>query len=185
MAATRKPQIRFNREMRKAMLLGDSFDAYTTFIQFYKAEENLAEKRIEKLSKIIDKFVENGGTYLIDPDQNAFQITLGDVHYSLIFNNNGEIKSYYVENPNADPDLILMLHQVFYAISMMDLLENTLNEIRRKKADLENHVLINSLGQVANTIAGDIYLTAGAIAGLDLRTEKDVDPLDLFGDDDD
>ncbi len=177
-----KPQIRWNAETRKAILMGDDYDTYKTLVQFYHQEKKVLENRRARATQAVKDFAMNGGSIEYDEESMTCYVAMGDSSYTVEYDEEGGIRRYTVENPAGDPDDILYMHWMFYCSIMLERLDSAIEQANIKLQHLENDVLIKSLSKTAGTISDDVYLTAGAVAGLDLRTDDDVDPLGIWSD---
>lgn len=178
-----KPQIRYNAEMKKAITMGDEYDAYKTLTQFYAQEKRLLISRKAKATLAVRDFVSKGGTVEFDTECHRCVASFNDTSYTVEFDDEGGVERYWVENPSSDENNVLYLHWMFYCSLIIGRLDDAIAEVEIKLANLQNDILIRSVSKTAGTIAGDIYLTAGAVAGLDLRTDEDIDPFGIIGDD--
>lgn len=179
---TNKTQIRFNEETRKAILLGDEYDAFKTLTQFYRQEKALLEQRSAKAKYAVGLFVRKGGIVDYDESTHTAVVSMNDVSYTVTYDSEGGIRRYSVENPAGNEQELLYLHWMFYCSTIFEKLDAAIDEVNIKLKNLENDILIKSMQQTASTLKDDIYLTAGAVAGLDLRSDEDVDPFGLFSD---
>lgn len=177
---TNKTQIRFNEETRKAILLGDEYDAFKTLTQFYRQEKALLEQRASKAKYAVGIFVRNGGMVDYDEITQTAVVSMNDVSYTVTYDTDGGIRRYTVENPTGNEQDLLYLHWMFYCSTLFEKLDTAIDEVNTKLKNLENDILIKSMQQTASTLKDDIYLTAGAVAGLDLRSDEDVDPFGMF-----
>lgn len=181
MTSNGKPQIRYNAEVKKAILMADEYDAYKTLTQFYRSEKDILEIRRQKALLAVHKFAEQGGSMEFDDTGCSCVVALRDVSYHVTYDEDGGVREYTVKNPSQDENAVLYLHWMFYCATILDRLDAAIDEANVKLANLENDILIRSLSKTAGTIANDVYLTAGAVAGLDLRTEEDIDPFGILG----
>ena len=176
-----KPQIRYNAEMKKAILMGDEYDSFKTLTQFYREEKQILETRRNKTALAVKEFALRGGSIDYDLNKHECVMSLGTISYNITYTEEGGVKEYTVKNPTEDGNCALYLHWMFYCSLMLDRLDAAIDEANTKLTNLENDILIRSVSKTAGTIADDVYLTAGAVAGLDLRTDDDIDPFGIFG----
>jgi hypothetical protein len=178
------PQIRYNTEMKKAVLMGDEYDYFKTFRQFYAAELQILTSRRSMAQHAVEKFATSGGSLDLDTDTGVCTVQYGGTSYVVEYDEDGGVRRYTVENPAGDEEDILYLHWMFYCSVMLERLDTAIAEVEEKIANLENDVLLRSVSKAGGTIGGDTYLLAGAVSGLDLRGDEDVDPFGVFRDED-
>lgn len=176
-----KPQIRYNAEMRKAIMMGDEYDAFKTLTQFYREERKLLVSRRDRVQKALEAYQDKGGTVEFDEETRTCVMKLDDTSYTVTYDEDGRVAKYAVEHPDEENQNTLYLHWAMYCSLMSGRLDAAIDEVDTKLSDLENDYLIKSVAKTAGTIADDVYLTAGAVAGLDLRTDDDVDPFGILG----
>lgn len=172
--------IKFAGETKKAVLMTDLYEQYETMVQFYAAE--IAELRARRavLEEVLEDFGGEGGTVDYDEEAHRARVELGEVSYEIHYDAGGEVDEYTVRNPAGDHEAVTRLHYVFYASLFLAKLDAAAEEVEKKIRDLENDVLIRSMGRVGRVLGDDVYLTAAAVTGLDLRTDADVDPLGIY-----
>ena len=173
-----KSAVRYNEEVRKAIMMGDEYEAFKTLAQFYREERRVLVSRRDRASQAVEEFAARGGTIAYDESAKRITMSLGDTSYTAEYDDDGDVTRYTVTKPTGSD--ITYLHWMWYCSIIMDRLDAAIDAVDIKLADLENDRLIKSVAKTAGTIANDVYLTAGAVAGLDLRTDEDVDPYGIL-----
>lgn len=178
--ANNKPQMRLNKELKKAIHSGDGYDDYMTLKQHYEQQKGIVTHRIKKLEAQINDFVQNGGRAGCKPS--GVEITKGGVNYVVEFNDHGDVCRYEVTRKDASKEDVSELHKLFFAMYLLPKYATSLKSIDLSLANMDNDNTLKGMASLRDQIRKDQYLTMGAISGVDIGIESDHDPFNIMGD---
>lgn len=178
MATARKPAVRFNKELRKAIHSGDGYDDYMTLYQFEKYKLSVLNQRIRRMQHAIDEFFDDDGE--IDHQGQLFEVSLGETKLKVLFDDAGEVTDYSLTGIKGRRDVVDRIMGLFFSVYLLPVYKRIIAATEEQLADLENDSILKGMCEIRDIIRGDRYLTSFAVSGTDLSSEAD-DLYELFG----
>ena len=175
----KKPQIRLNRDLKKAIHSGNGYDDYMTVYQFQMQKLALIRTTLKKVKHRIEDFFLDGGEICREDDIDVFHATLDGVDLRVVYDEDGDVSDYSITGMKGKGDVAKRILNMFFDEHLISILGDIISVTDEQLKDMDNDNTLRGLFELRDIIRGDKYLTAAAISGIDIATEEDRN--ELFG----
>ncbi len=180
----KKPQMKLNRDLKKAIHSGSGYDDYMTIYQFQMQKLAILRKTLRDMKYSITDFYEDGGEVSQTEEENVFHATLDGVELRVVYDHEGNVDEYSITGMRKKPDVAKRILNLFFNEHIIPIYEGIIATTEEQLKDLDNDNTLRGLYELRDIMRGDKYLTAAAISGLEIVSEDDRDIFaGIFGGD--
>ena len=177
-AAKTKPQMKLNRDLKKAIHSGDGYDDYMTVYQFQMQKLALMRTTLKRIRRRLEAFFMDGGEIYPD-EEGVFHASIEGVELCVVYDQDGDVSDYSISGIKGKSHVAKRILNLFFDEHMIPIFENLITLTDEQLKDMDNDNTLRGLFELRDIMRGDKYLTAAAISGIEIATEEDRN--ELFG----
>lgn len=174
--AAKKPQVRFNNDLRKAVHSGDGYSDYMTVYQFLVQKLNGMKDLLRRSKHFIQDFYLEGGE-VRQEDKGVFHASIDGVDLRIVFDGDGDVSEYSVTGIKRKKDVAKRILNLFFYEHLIPMVEDIILTTEEQLKDMDNDNTLRGLSELRDIIRGDKYLTSMVVSGVEIATEEDRNEL--------
>ena len=174
--AAKKPQIRLNNDIKKAVHSGNGYEDYMTVYQFLKCKQDMLTRALRRIKHRMEDFYYDGGE-VFQEDDSTFHASRAGVDLRIVYDGEGDVTEYTVTGIKKKSHVAERILYQFLDELFVPFFENAIAVTEEQLKNLDNDNTLRGLCELRDLIRKDTYLTTAAISGLDIMSEEYRDNL--------